>query len=61
LEPGGLLVITVLSEVGAASTGPFHAPPGDLIDGFGGLDVEILRHEEGDGEATLVARRIVPG
>ena len=57
LEPGGVLVITVLSEVGAASTGPFHAPRGDLIDGFGGLDAEILRHDEGGGEATLVARR----
>ena len=57
LTPGGMLVVTVLSQVGAASTGPFHAPPGDLIDGFGALDVEVLRHDEGDGEATLVARR----
>lgn len=57
LEPGGLLVITVLSEVGATSTGPYHAPRGDLIDGFAGLDVEVLRHDEADGEATLVASR----
>ena len=59
LEPGGLLVITVLSEVGAATTGPFHAPQGELLDGFGRLDVEIVRHDEGDGEATLLARRSV--
>lgn len=58
--PGGVLVITVLSEVGAAEPGPFHAPPGDLLDGFGGCGLEVVRHTEGDGEATLVGRRSAP-
>lgn len=57
VAPGGVLVVTVLSQVGAASPGPFHAPPGDLLDGFGSSGLEILRHDETDGEATLVARR----
>lgn len=61
LAPGGVLVITVLSQVGAASPGPFHAPPGDLLDGFGASGLEILRHDESDGEATLVARRPLAG
>jgi 2-polyprenyl-3-methyl-5-hydroxy-6-metoxy-1,4-benzoquinol methylase len=57
LAPGGMLVVTVLSQVGAESPGPFHAPPGDLIDGFGASGLEVLRHDEVDGEATLIARR----
>ena len=57
VAPGGVLVITVLSGVGAADPGPFHAPAGDLLDGFGGSGLEIVRHTEGDGEATLVGRR----
>jgi hypothetical protein len=40
-----------------AEPGPFHAPPGELIDVFRELDVDILRSLEADGEATLVARR----
>lgn len=61
LAPGGVLVITVLSQVGAESPGPFHAPPGDLLDGFGSRGLEILRHEQAAGEATLVARRPATG
>ncbi len=58
LEPGGVLVITVLSRVGVnGEAGPFHAPPGDLVCTFRQLDVDILRSVELDGEATLVARR----
>jgi SAM-dependent methyltransferase len=57
LAPGGLLVITVLSEVGAGP-GPFRAPPGELRAAFSGLDVLLDR--EGDGEATLLARSPVP-
>jgi len=58
LRPGGVLVITVLSSVGlAGEPGEFHAPPGELVDAFRGLDVTIERHVELDGEATLVARR----
>jgi SAM-dependent methyltransferase len=58
--PGGLVVITVLSAVGAATAGPYHAPPGELAEAFGALDVEVLRSVEADGEATLVARRLSP-
>jgi 2-polyprenyl-3-methyl-5-hydroxy-6-metoxy-1,4-benzoquinol methylase len=58
LQPDGVLVITVLSQVGLeGEPGPFHAPPGELIDVFRDLDVDILRSLEADGEATLVARR----
>ena len=58
--PGGLVVITVLSAAGAATAGPYHAPPGELAEAFGALDVEVLRSVEADGEATLVARRLSP-
>ncbi len=58
LVSGGVLVITVLSQVGAdGEPGPFHAPPGDLVCAFREFDVEVLRSVELDGEATLVARR----
>lgn len=53
LTPGGLLVLTVLSEVGDEG-GRFRASPGELLSAFGGL--EVLHHDERDGEATLVAR-----
>jgi hypothetical protein len=57
LAPGGVLVITVLSQVGlVGAPGPFHAPPGELVDAFRECDVTIERHVELDGEATLVAR-----
>jgi SAM-dependent methyltransferase len=54
LAPGGLLVISVLSEVGDEG-GPFRAPPDELLAAFGALDV--LRHEQGHGEESLVAVR----
>ncbi|MHA6782484.1 class I SAM-dependent methyltransferase [Pseudonocardia saturnea] len=54
LAPGGLLVLTVLSEVGD-SGGPFRAAPGELAAAF--PELEQLSHIERDGEATLVARR----
>ena len=57
--PGGLVVITVLSAVGATA-GPHHAPPGELAEAFGALDVEVVRSVEANGEATLVARRLSP-
>jgi 2-polyprenyl-3-methyl-5-hydroxy-6-metoxy-1,4-benzoquinol methylase len=53
LAPGGLLVVTVLSEVGEGP-GPFRAPAGELRTAFGGL--EVLHHVERDGEASIVAR-----
>jgi SAM-dependent methyltransferase len=53
LAPGGLLAVTVLSEVGAGP-GPFRAVPGELRAAFSGL--EVLRDRESDGEASLLAR-----
>lgn len=53
LAPGGLLVVTVLSEVGDTG-GAYRAVPGELTAAFAGL--EVLAHGEGDGEAHLVAR-----
>jgi SAM-dependent methyltransferase len=58
LAPGGLLVVTVLSSVGCDAPGPFHAPPGELAAAFGrDPRLEVLRASEGDGEASVVARR----
>jgi SAM-dependent methyltransferase len=57
LAPGGLLAVTVLSEVGAAP-GPFRAPPGELRAAFTGL--ELLLDRESDGAATLLARAPQP-
>jgi len=54
LAPGGLLVVTVLSEVDEGP-GPFRAAPGELAAAFGSLDV--LLHREANGEASLVGRR----
>jgi SAM-dependent methyltransferase len=53
LAPGGLLVVTVLSEVGG-SPGPFRATAGELLAAFPGLDV--VAHAEDSGEAHLLAR-----
>lgn len=58
LEPEGVLVVSVLSQVGLeGDAGPNHAPPGDLSIAFSQLDVDILSHHEANGVATLVARR----
>ncbi|MET0663851.1 MAG: methyltransferase domain-containing protein [Ilumatobacteraceae bacterium] len=59
VSPGGLVIVTVLSVVGAAGQpGAFHAPPGELLDAFTRRDVEILHHAEGNGSASIVARRV---
>ncbi len=58
LAPGGLLVVTVLSEVDEAP-GAFRAQAGELRAAFGHL--EVLHHTERDGEAGLVARLRPPG
>jgi 2-polyprenyl-3-methyl-5-hydroxy-6-metoxy-1,4-benzoquinol methylase len=55
LAPGGLLVVTVLSEVGEGP-GPFRAPAGELCAAFGAL--EVLHHVERDGEASIVVRAV---
>ncbi len=59
VAPGGVLVVTVLSEVGADSPGPFHAPPGDLLDHLGPACAawHRLSFTEGDGESSYVTRR----
>lgn len=54
LRPGGLLVVTVLSEVGDEG-GRFRARPGELLASFG--DLHVIEHTERDGEASLLARR----
>lgn len=58
LSVGGLLAISVLSEVGA-SPGAFRAKPGELLDAFGSL--HIITAREADGEAFLLARRTSTG
>lgn len=57
LRPGGVLVVTVLSEVGAASPGRFRAPAGELRSAVRSLGVTIVHSAEGGGEATIVAVR----
>jgi SAM-dependent methyltransferase len=57
LTAGGLAVVTVLSETGAASPGPFHAPSGELLRAFTRSDTEILFHTESDGQESLILRR----
>lgn len=54
LAPGGILAISVLSEVGA-SPGPFRARPDELLQAFAAL--EVIAADEADGEAWLLARR----
>lgn len=54
LRAGGVLAISVLSEVGAPP-GAFRAKPGELLRAFGALD--HIASGEADGEAWLVARR----
>ena len=53
LEPGGLLAMASLSEVGAGP-GRFRALPGELRDAF--ADLELLAEGEGDGVAWLLGR-----
>ena len=57
LAPGGLLVVTVLSEVDEGH-GPWRAPPGELQAAFAALDV--LVHTEANGEASLIALNPAP-
>lgn len=56
---GGLIIVTVLSEVGVPeqNRGEFHAKAGELVDAFRDLDVEIAESTESQGEATIVVRR----
>ena len=65
LAPHGVLVVSVLSEVGhAGEPGPHHAIAGELEEAFVdtplGADLEVLASHEADGLATIVLRRRVP-
>jgi SAM-dependent methyltransferase len=57
LAPGGVALVTVLSAVGADTPGPYHAPPGELVDAFTRDDLELLHALESGGTATVVVRR----
>ncbi len=54
LAPGGLLVVTVLSVTGAESSGPFHAPSGELRAAFDRAGRTMRFHAERDGEESVV-------
>jgi SAM-dependent methyltransferase len=58
LRVGGYALVTVLSAVGAAQPGAFHAPAGALWSEFStDRRCAVLHHEEGDGVAHIVVRR----
>lgn len=58
LSVGGVGVVTVLSESGAENPGPFHAPAGELRASFARSDLAVLFHDEGDGNESIVVRRL---
>jgi SAM-dependent methyltransferase len=59
LEVGGLLLLTVLSAVGLDETpGEFHAPAGELSVAFSRDDTKTIMHEEANGQASILVRRI---
>jgi SAM-dependent methyltransferase len=68
LAPGGIALITVLSEVGLSEvglsecgsgqpSGPFHARAGELVAAFTCGELEILHSAEAAGTATVMVRR----
>ena len=57
LAPGGLLVVTVLSQTGADDPGPFHAPPNELAAAFDRTDCTVLHHTEAGGQESIVLER----
>ncbi|MFT4656759.1 MAG: 2-polyprenyl-3-methyl-5-hydroxy-6-metoxy-1,4-benzoquinol methylase [Ilumatobacter sp.] len=57
LRPGGIAVITVLSETGAADPGPFHAPSGELSTAFDRSDADVLFHAEAQGQESIIITR----
>ena len=54
LKPDGLILISVLSEIGG-ERGPYRAGPGELSAAF--ADLEPIAAGEGDGLAWLIGRR----
>jgi SAM-dependent methyltransferase len=57
LRPGGVAVVTVLSETGADNPGPFHAPSGELATAFARPDVDVLFHAEAAGQESIIITR----
>jgi 2-polyprenyl-3-methyl-5-hydroxy-6-metoxy-1,4-benzoquinol methylase len=63
LAPGGIAIVTVLSEVGLSEValsqppGPFRAATGELVTAFDSDEIEILYASEAAGSATIMARR----
>lgn len=58
LRPAGIVIITVLSEVGLPHPpGPFHAPAGELTSAFDRNDLDLVYQREADGAATVMAKR----
>lgn len=57
LRPAGVGIVTVLSQVGADSPGMFHARRGELLAAFDRPDTNVLHHDEGAGQATVVFLR----
>ncbi|MEO8779148.1 MAG: methyltransferase domain-containing protein [Rhodanobacter sp.] len=55
LAPGGILIISTLSDVGAVCHSPFCAPAGELRRAFAAL--ELLDDGEREGRAWLIGRR----
>lgn len=60
LRPGGIAVVTVLSQSGADNPGPFHAPPGELATTFDRSDTEVLFHAEAAGQESIIIARLSP-
>ena len=57
LKVGGVLILTVLSAVGlTGEPGAFHAPAGELIEAFDRDGVDVLLHDETNGQASIVVR-----
>jgi 2-polyprenyl-3-methyl-5-hydroxy-6-metoxy-1,4-benzoquinol methylase len=56
LAPGGIAIVTVLSQTGVDDPGPFHAPHGELAAAFDRPAVEALFHSAADGEESIILR-----
>ena len=56
LADRGIVVLSVLSAVGAETPGPHHAPPGELAAVVRATGADVLLSTEGDGRAVVVAR-----
>lgn len=60
LAPEGVAALSQLSTVGLdGPAGRFHAAPGELVEVAEAAGLEVVHSTEGDGVATVVARRVV--